>query len=405
MINTQKGETMDNKESSVYRCESCNGIMEYDVETKQMKCPNCGNCVPILNHTSKIIEHKLTIDAKRTLRPSEKTSTTMECTGCGATLEIGKDDTTSVCPYCGSAYVLAQKQLDAIIPDGIIPFNLDMNAAKETFHKWVKRRWLAPGKLKTLYQGNPFQSLYLPYWTFDADADADYTAMGGRTRTEQYKDKEGNVQTRTHTDWYHTHGHVQEHFDDILEKAVNTENAAFLSQIEPYDMGRLVSYAPEYLSGCMSQCYNVDLEKASNSARDDMEQRLRSLASDDVLSRYDSVKDVRLHSRYRNESYKHILVPVYSTSYYYEGKLYQVAINGQTGNIHGAYPKSPVKIAAIIIAILLVLAAIFLGGGSDDSSYGRTTEYEQTTPESESTYYLSERNVNLWDYLETNLQM
>lgn len=96
MINTQKGETMDNKESSVYRCESCNGIMEYDVETKQMKCPNCGNCVPILNDTSKIIEHKLTIDAKRILRPSEKTSTTMECTGCGATLEIGKDDTTSV---------------------------------------------------------------------------------------------------------------------------------------------------------------------------------------------------------------------------------------------------------------------------------------------------------------------
>lgn len=90
MINTQKGETMDNKESSVYRCESCNGIMEYDVETKQMKCPNCGNCVPILNDTSKIIEHKLTIDAKRILRPSEKTSTTMECTGCGATLEIGK---------------------------------------------------------------------------------------------------------------------------------------------------------------------------------------------------------------------------------------------------------------------------------------------------------------------------
>ena len=103
-----------------------------------------------------------------------------------------------------------------------------------------------------------------------------------------------------------------------------------------------------------------------------------AVASDDVLSRYDSVKDVRLHSRYRNESYKHILVPVYSTSYYYEGKLYQVAINGQTGNIHGAYPKSPVNIAAIIIAILLVLAAIFLGGGSDDSSYGRTTEYEQT---------------------------
>ena len=27
----------------IYRCESCNGIMEYDINSKQMKCPNCGN--------------------------------------------------------------------------------------------------------------------------------------------------------------------------------------------------------------------------------------------------------------------------------------------------------------------------------------------------------------------------
>ena len=257
----------------------------------------------------------------------------------------------------------------------------------------VKKRWLAPGKLKNLYQGNPFQSLYLPYWTFDADADADYTAMGGRTRTEEYKDKDGNVHTRTHTDWYHTHGHVKEHFDDILEKAVSGDTSAFLSQIEPYDMGRLVSYSPEYLSGCMSQCYNVDLEHASNQARNDMEQQLRNLASDDVLYRYDSVKDIRMHSRYRNESYKHILVPVYSTSYYYEGKLYQVAINGQTGSIRGAYPKSPVKIAALVIAVLIILAAIFFGSSSqDDSYYGSNTDtgYESTYNENETI----ERNIN-----------
>lgn len=372
-------DNMDSKDSTVYRCESCNGIMEYDVVSKQMKCPNCGNCVPIINDTGKIIEHKLTMDAKRTIRPSEKTSSTMECTGCGATLEIGKDDTTSVCPYCGSSYVLSQKQLDAIIPDGILPFNLDKNGAKEAFRKWMKRRWLAPGKLKNLYQGNQFQSLYLPYWTFDADVDADYTAMGGRTRTEHYKDKDGHVQTRTHTDWYHTHGHVKEHFDDMLEKAVSSDTCTFLSSIEPYDTGRLVSYSPEYLSGCTSQCYNVDLDHASNDAHKDMEQTLRNLASREVLSRYDSVRDVRIRSRYRNESYKHILVPVYSTSYYYEGKLYQVAINGQTGNIHGAYPKSPVKIAAIVAACLVVLGAIIYGymrTDSSDSYYGSNTTYE-----------------------------
>lgn len=379
----------------VYRCESCNGIMEYDIQSKQMKCPNCGNCVPIFNDTSKIVEHKLTMDAKRTIRPAEKTSSTMECTGCGAIIEIGKDETTSICPYCGSSYVLAQKQLDAIIPDGILPFNIDSNNAKEIFRKWVKRRWLAPGKLKNLYQGNQFQSLYLPYWTFDADADADYTAMGGKTRTEQYRDKEGKVHTKTHTDWYHTHGHINEHFDDVLEKAVSGDVSTFLSHIEPYDMGRLVSYSPQYLSGCMSQCYNVDLDSASNHARDDMEQHLRNLASDEVLYRYDTVRDIRIRATYRNESYKHILVPVYSTSYYYEGKLYQVAINGQTGNIHGAYPKSPVKIAALIVAGILLLIAILYGYHKNDESsasyyYGSNAiSCEETANYSTEDYYLT----------------
>lgn len=72
---------------------------------------------------------------------------------------------------------------------------------------------------------------------------------------------------------------------------------------------------------------------------------------------------------YRNESYKHILVPVYSTAYFYEGKTYQVAINGQTGEIHGAYPKSPFKIAILVAIALAILAAIFYGYSKDNNSY------------------------------------
>jgi len=112
------------------------------------------------------------------------------------------------------------------------------------------------------------------------------------------------------------------------------------------------------------------------------------MASNDVLRRYDEVRDVRIRPQFREESYKHILVPVYSTSYYYEGKLYQVAINGQTGNIAGAYPKSPAKIAAIVVACALLLAAIFYGyasGGGARDYYGEVT-YEQAADS-----YASER--------------
>lgn len=353
----------------IYRCESCNGILEYDINGKQMKCPNCSTTVPIYNDEKTIIEHALTLDAKRTIKPEEKTSSTMECSGCGATLEIGKDNTTSECPYCGSTYVLAQKQLDAIVPDGIIPFGIDKIKAKEIFGNWVKRRWLAPGKLKTLYQEDKMQSMYLPYWTFDADSDADYTAMGGKHRTVHYKDKEGNTKTRVETDWYHTRGHVHHQFDDVLVKAVNNEHGRFLEQLEPYDMGRLSSYAPEYLSGNISQCFNVDLEQAHREARNDMENTLEHLAREQVLRRYDTVKNVHIRPIFRGETYKHILVPVYSTSYHYEGKVYQVSINGQTGEIHGGYPKSPIKIAALVIAIASLIGAIVYGYYTSDATY------------------------------------
>lgn len=394
-------------EEEIYRCESCNGIMQYDINSKQMKCPNCGNSITIINDDSSIIEHTLTIDAKRTIKPAEKTSCTMECNGCGATIEIGKDDTTSECPYCGSTYVLAQKQLDAIIPDGIVRFTIDKHKANEIFNKWVKKRWLAPGKLKTLYQQDKFQGLYLPYWTFDADADADYSAMGGKHRQERYRDKDGNVQTRTVTDWYHTHGHVSNQFDDVLVKAIENDNSKYLDSIEPYDTGQLVSYSPQYLSGYISQCFNIDLQSAHQTARADMDNELRNCARKHVLRRYDEVRDVRIRPVYRNESYKHIFVPVYSTAYHYEGKLYQVAINGQTGKIKGAYPKSPFKIAIIVVLVIALIVAIILGSMKSKNK-SDSTALENISQEYEYCYLDSDyQEIDTYEeyYFDTNIAL
>lgn len=37
---------MDNQ---IYYCENCGGVMEFDVGTQSLKCPNCDTVVPILN--------------------------------------------------------------------------------------------------------------------------------------------------------------------------------------------------------------------------------------------------------------------------------------------------------------------------------------------------------------------
>ena len=54
-------------DEKVYRCENCGGIMEFDVKTQTLKCPNCETSIQIENDTSSIVEHDLTLDSKKEL--------------------------------------------------------------------------------------------------------------------------------------------------------------------------------------------------------------------------------------------------------------------------------------------------------------------------------------------------
>ena len=58
-------------------------------------------------------------------------------------------------------------------------------------------------------------------------------------------------------------------------------------------------------------------------------------------------------------------------------KIMNVLINGETGKIKGEYPKSPVKIAAIIIIILGILFGIYLASSDKDISYNNELQNKQ----------------------------
>ncbi|MCR5624567.1 MAG: hypothetical protein K6G11_04915, partial [Lachnospiraceae bacterium] len=285
------------------------------------------------------------------------------------------------CPYCGSSYVLSNKQIDVITPDGIIPFTIDKVKLNQVFSAWIKGRWLAPNDLKNLFQKGKFQGVYLPYWTFDAKCRSSYTAQGGRRRTEHYKDSEGNDQTRTVTDWYPTSGEVGHFFDDVQTTASTRLKGGLLKGIQPFDFKGLVSYDPKYLSGYLSENYSISLEDGHKTARKIMEDKMKSLASQQVLRQYDEVKNINLISHYSEETYKYVLVPAYSTSYSFKGKVYNVVINGQNGKVDGEYPKSYVKIALIVIAIIIVLVIIFAAS----SSSGAEIETDKSTIEADYT--------------------
>ena len=130
------------------------------------------------------------------------------------------------------------------------------------------------------------------------------------------------------------------------------------------------------MSGYCAEVYTIDLKDAHNDAMNKMSNDIHYMAERDVLRRYDRVCSVRLHTSYSDETYKHIFIPVYSTAYTYKDRHYNVLINGETGKIKGEYPKSPIKIAAIIIVILGIIFGIYLASSDENMSYNN--DYKKT---------------------------
>ena len=49
----------------------------------------------------------------------------------------------------------------------------------------------------------------------------------------------------------------------------------------------------------------------------------------------------RVDTDYSDETFKHILLPIWMAAYKYGGKSYRFMVNGQTGEVQGERPYSP----------------------------------------------------------------
>ena len=67
----------------------------------------------------------------------------------------------------------------ALKPDYVIPFKIDKKAAKEALQRHYKGKKLLPKIFKKENHIDEIKGVYVPFWLFDADADADirYKAM------------------------------------------------------------------------------------------------------------------------------------------------------------------------------------------------------------------------------------
>jgi hypothetical protein len=63
---------------------------------------------------------------------------------------------------------------------------------------------------------------------------------------------------------------------------------------------------------------------------------------------------------FSGQTFKHILVPVWLLAYLYGTKMYQVVVNGYDGRMAGQYPKSPWKVALLVLLAILAFMIFVL---------------------------------------------
>src|SRR5204863_1885311 len=138
-------------------------------------------------------------------------------------------------------------------------------------------QWLAPNTFKKLALTDTVKGIYLPYWTFDAKADATWTAEAGA----YYYVREGNKQVQK-VRWSPAAGTLSHVFDDYLICASVGVDAGMLRKIEPFPTDDLIPFDPGYLAGWTVERYQIDLVAAADRSRERMNTALRQLCANQV---------------------------------------------------------------------------------------------------------------------------
>ncbi|HYG23281.1 MAG TPA: zinc ribbon domain-containing protein [Verrucomicrobiae bacterium] len=354
-----------------FTCPACGAEAQWNPDKKALVCPFCGTTSPAhVELTSSgeetIVEH----DLVATLRgvPDEQrgwqaAKTCVRCQSCQAISVFDAERVGQRCDFCGSSALVPYEEIkESFRPESLLPMKVSENQVRDAIRKWYGTRWFAPNRLKRSALTDTVMGAYIPYWTFDAHVDADWTADSGYYyyETEHYTDAQGKRQSRRvrKVRWIPSAGSVKHAFDDQLVCASRGVPPDLLHRIEPFPTRDLVPYKPGFLSGWVVERYQIDLVAGAKAARDAMDAAMRQLCSAQVPG--DTQRNLRVNSDYSQQTFKHILVPIWLLTYNYGRRNYKVLINGVTCSIAGNYPKSWVKILLLILAIAVAAGVFFL---------------------------------------------
>lgn len=346
-------------QSNALNCTNCGAVLKYQPGTKTLVCEYC-------NTKNEIQQEEITIeelDFNDYLEKSEsenlESEKIIQCKSCGSMSSIDESLKSLYCPYCSTPLLENDIRDERFIkPSYLLPFNLDTSKVYNILSSWIDSLWWAPDNLKkAALSPIGLRGIYVPYWIFGMKTFSEYEGERGEyyyTTIELGKNKVPIINTR----WFEAKGSVSVVLADIMSPASGNIDANSLAQLFPWDMDALVKMNNDYLAGFVTEKYRVKLKEGFQNVKNTINDKIKKEICRDIGG--DNQRVNVLKTTYNDITFKHILLPVYVSSYSYNNKIYHFYINGRSGKLIGERPYSNVKIVLVIIFVLLLLAVIVI---------------------------------------------
>lgn len=349
-----------------YKCPCCGGAIEFNSKVQKMKCPYCDTefeMDAVKEYGEALKEDrpnqlKWETDAAEEWQDAEKEGMrSYQCKSCGA--EVIADSTTGAasCPYCGNPIVMSKQFSGMLKPDLVIPFQLDKKQAKEGLRRHLQDKKLLPKIFKDQNHIEEIKGIYVPFWIFEAKADADIRYKATRVRT--WSDSDYNY---TQTSHYFVLRSGTLNFSGIPVDGSVKMADDLMESIEPFDLTKAVDFQTAYLSGYLADKYDVSAEDSVQRANKRVKESTRRAFADTVTD-YSTVHAENTSIRLQNGKARYALLPVWILNTTWNGEKYVFAMNGQTGKFvgnlpvdQGVYRRTFFSIAAVSAAAVYLLA-------------------------------------------------
>lgn len=328
------------------KCKNCGAKVVFDPKTQLLHCEYCNS------------NHEITEETDEQIKESSKELDVYNCPSCGAQIICEPNTTSTFCVYCKNTAILKDKLKGEFFPQAIIPFHSTKEEAINAFIELRKGKRLIPDAFLDKKNIEEIRGIYIPFWFFDYEIDGQLDA-----KTEQETRIHGSSHTTITTREYTVLRSGTISYDNIPIDGSTHFQDNIMRSIEPFDYNGLRKYSSDYLSGFLSELYDVKKEDAYEIAKQRATTSAYELFYKSISEKgYTKINVTSSNFNIINSNIQYVLLPVWMLNVKYKDQFYTFAMNGQTKKMIGNIPvdkKKAVKFFFMALLLSILICGIF----------------------------------------------